>query len=728
MDLLLHFFLLFRRHLRDVQLVSKGSGHCHAPSGMKGRNTSCLVIRNRTDMRSHSRYRIPQRGSVLNRRTVQRVRVVTGPDLRRVVQHAGVKPSASAAAALDQDLRKPLMKLLQHIVQSQNITVGKFALVLRIQAQTVFVADAAVHIPLHIADRCAPQDRADPFQNIIADLPSGKIQNQLVSGKAGLPPRSRNRPVRMRPVKITVNRNGLRLEPDPEQHSVLGDLLCHAPQCAPQLLLIGIPVPQRTVVAAATAEPAVIHDDQLNSHVMGFLRNGNQLLSGKIKIGCLPVVDQNRAPFVLPRSAAHIFPNGFVKIPAQLSQTALAVRHHHLRQVQLLSRLQIPGELVRMNAAQKSRLIELILFHLHEEITAVEEGEAITLPLGLCRFLLTQNGKRMVLVAAGPAHASDGGDTMRYPAPFHVPLHRMPPVQRNPVEVSEGKIQAYRHRLLDPQRTGSLVDNSHGPHNDVLLLQHTVPQLCLQAAAFVLHPDAQTLRRDFFLVNSRKTFNLIQAVHHAIALAVQRCRQISARFSHTKPRRTEVPRTKAAVLLREHIQRIGSVRCSHLIRIPAEAPVRKRKLSVQITVTDAAAVICMDQISLIVDFHLVCGMTGMQVNAARRFINHNCHGFPSRLSESLQSSHNHCNYCHDQADGNHKRHQAASVSSSPWRRRGRSPGTSSHRSARASHSGAVRSSHSRPMRASHSGTPRPRSMSASMHHCCSSFPMQPSSG
>ena len=299
------------------------------------------------------------------------------------------------------------MELLQHVIQSQNIPMGKLTLVPRIQAQTVFITDAAVHVPLHIADRCTAQNRADPLQNIIADFPPGIIQNQLIASKARLALRRRNRPVRVLPVQIAVHRYCLRLKPDSEQHSILCDLFRHALKRTAKLLLIGIPVAQRTVIAVPSAKPAVIHDEQLNSHTMRFSGDGNQLLTGKIKVRCLPVVNQNRTPFVLPRSAAHIFPNGLVEIAAQLSQTVSTVGHHHLRQVQMIPRLQIPGKLIRMNSAQESRLVYLILFHLHEEIPAVQEGKSVALPLRLCRILLTQDGKRMILVAAGSAHTSD---------------------------------------------------------------------------------------------------------------------------------------------------------------------------------------------------------------------------------------------------------------------------------------------------------------------------------
>ena len=91
---------------------------------------------------------------------------------------------------------------------------------------------------------------------------------------------------------------------------------------------------------------------------------------------------------------------------AHAAEALIAESHDDLRQPQGISRLQAPGEVVRVDAADQSSLFQLILLQLHQELSAVHEGEAIAGTGVFCGIWLTDHQEGAVLVAADAPDAS----------------------------------------------------------------------------------------------------------------------------------------------------------------------------------------------------------------------------------------------------------------------------------------------------------------------------------
>ena len=102
----------------------------------------------------------------------------------------------------------------------------------------------------------------------------------------------------MCPVQFGIGRYHLRLKPNAELHPQLVDLIHQIFQSAFQLPLIYLPVSQRTVVAVPCPEPTVVHDQHLYAQLRSLRGNLQQLFGVKVKIGSLPVIDQDRTLFV----------------------------------------------------------------------------------------------------------------------------------------------------------------------------------------------------------------------------------------------------------------------------------------------------------------------------------------------------------------------------------------------------------------------------------------------
>ena len=116
-------------------------------------------------MGPYRRRRIDKGGTILDLQSVDGVRVVAAPDLRRIVEHSRVEASAAAAASLDQDIRIALHDPLQEIIQPQHIVVKDSSLAVR--RSGIDISDTPVHIPLDIFHVALIEHSADLLINIV---------------------------------------------------------------------------------------------------------------------------------------------------------------------------------------------------------------------------------------------------------------------------------------------------------------------------------------------------------------------------------------------------------------------------------------------------------------------------------------------------------------------------------------------------------------------------------
>ena len=100
----------------------------------------------------------------------------------------------------------------------------------------------------------------------------------------------------MLPVETAVLIDHLRLDPNAEFHAKAVDSANQVSQSSLQLICIDKPVAQPRVIAVAAAKPAVIQYQHLNPQFRGLSGNRKDLFFIKIKIGGLPVVDEDGPP------------------------------------------------------------------------------------------------------------------------------------------------------------------------------------------------------------------------------------------------------------------------------------------------------------------------------------------------------------------------------------------------------------------------------------------------
>ena len=251
------------------------------------------MVRRCRDVRPYGRHRIDKRCAVLDFQAVYGIRIVAAPDLRRIIEHPGVKPAPASAASLDQDIRVALHDALQEVIQAEDIVVEHPAL--PVSGRGVHVRDAPVHIPFDILDIPLVQDRADLIIDIVHHFFSGEVQDKLVPGAVGPAPRYHERPVRVLPVEAAVFIYHFRLDPDAELHPHSIDPADELSQAAAQLFLVDRPVAQPPELTVPVPEPAVVHDEHLDPQVRRLLSKLHQVLARKVKIKRFPAVQEDGA-------------------------------------------------------------------------------------------------------------------------------------------------------------------------------------------------------------------------------------------------------------------------------------------------------------------------------------------------------------------------------------------------------------------------------------------------
>ena len=289
-NLVFDFLQIFLFHVTEIAFVSEGTECRHVKSGGKRCRPQGLVIRTCGHMSTDRIHGISIAVSGLSLHAVQRIRVITGPDLREKAQDAQIKPIAAGGTALKENFRKTLHQLSHHTIQSHDVAVRHFPLVRRIQIRGIIIRENAVHIPFHIGDVGTAKHLCHGLNDIITHLRISQIQNALVSPLRMRFSRNFHHPVRMLPVQITVHIDHLRLHPDAEIQPKSIDFLTKTIQSVGKLLRIYLPVTQRAPVIIPLSKPPVIHDKQLNAHILSGLGQAEQFCFTDIKVRCLPAV------------------------------------------------------------------------------------------------------------------------------------------------------------------------------------------------------------------------------------------------------------------------------------------------------------------------------------------------------------------------------------------------------------------------------------------------------
>ena len=144
----------------------------------------------------------------------------------------------------------------------------------------------------------------------------------------------------MAAVNIAVLRYHLRFYPDAKHDTNVINTPNQFSQRAPQLLFVDLPVPQPAIVVIALTKPAVIHHHHVNAKRCRLLCQPVNRLPVKIKIRCLPAINQHRPGLPAVRSAADMFPDAAVVSFRQFRKALCGIAKYRFWYCQCLSLFQ----------------------------------------------------------------------------------------------------------------------------------------------------------------------------------------------------------------------------------------------------------------------------------------------------------------------------------------------------------------------------------------------------
>ena len=326
---------------------------------------------------------------------------------------------------------------------------------------------------------------------MIPHLFAGKIQHVLISRKARLPSGNGDGPVGMRPVQIGIGGNHLRLKPDAKLHAKLIDLVHQIFEAAIQLLFVYHPVAKGPVVVKTVSEPAVVHDQHLDPKAGRFPGNGDQLVRIKVKIGRLPVIDQNRTLFIPVLTPDQVFSVKIVEGAGHFPKALSGISHHHLGCLELRSRHQLPAEILRIDSHHHTDLLIGILLHLHPEISGVYKMHGIDLPCLLGGSRCLQRHKGVILMACLSPKRFHRVLHAAYRQALNMALPCPGPVKRDGFKLPVIHIQTCGIDLGQVNILRALIDHPDTPCDHVRILKHTVLQDHLKSRHAVLTQDLQ---------------------------------------------------------------------------------------------------------------------------------------------------------------------------------------------------------------------------------------------
>ena len=431
-------------------------------------------------MSSHRAHRITEGSSVLNPESFNGIRIVTAPDLRRIVKHSGVKSSAAPAAAFNQHIRISSGQTLQKIIESQDVAVHDLSLTLCRQYGTVYITDVPVEIPFQIFHLSMIQHLAHLIKYMVSYIFSGKIQYKLIPSPHWLFSRNGKYPVRMLPVKITVLGNAFRLKPDTEFQSQSMYFFGKLTQSTAKLFLIHVPVSQAAVVIVPFSKPAIIQNEKLHSHICRICCHLKKLFSGKGKVGAFPVIQKNGASCIFIFSSADVVTYSFMERMCHSFKALAAVHHGSLRRPEILSRFQKIPEIIRMDSHHKAGLFHLVMLCLCQEISTVKERNTVAFPICFAGLLICKDYKRIVVMAGRASYAANRLYAVMNRHTGELTFHFVPSVKSKKIKISIRKIKTGAHHPLQINVLFGSVFHTDSPGDHIQVLHNAIIQVYIQ--------------------------------------------------------------------------------------------------------------------------------------------------------------------------------------------------------------------------------------------------------
>ena len=293
----------------------------------------------------------------------------------------------------------------------------------------------------------------------------------------------------------------------------------------------------------------------------------------------------------------------------EMGQALMGIGQDHLRGVKALSGGQGPGELLVVDAHDRPDGAHLIHLNVGTVVAGIDQHHAIALALVLCGGGVTENDKRIVVVAGGAPLGGDGLNGAGKRNPLHLPLHGMAAMKVDEIPLTKGQVETDGSRLLQTHGAVTGVDQPGRPGDHILLGKDAIEQMQLQTVHRVRQVDDQRFCLVLSVKNRGHSCNGILSRQDLVAGIVKIGSIGPVSIGNLQAAQPEITGIEAGILLGQQVERGGSL-MAHGIGIRRKTAVTGDILIGQTIARRFSAVVKMEQVSQHIHLHLIGGVLG----------------------------------------------------------------------------------------------------------------------
>ena len=428
----------------------------------------------------------------------------------------------------------------------------------------------------------------------------------------------------MLPIEHAPLVDHLRFDPETELQPHPIDAVDQLLQCAAQLFLIRDPVSEGLIIIIACTEPAIVHDQHLDPLFFCLLGKLDKQIAGKIKVGRLPAVDEDRTHLVAVLSPAYMLSDARMILMREDRQSAVCKAQDDFRRRKGFSRTQRIAEFIFHKTDLYAGTVVLVLPGFRLEASAVREHHSIDGSVILRRVFVSEDDERIELVRGHSSPASDHLIHMQDGGALENALHRMSSVKGNQIIPARDKVKGRAERLFNIYFSVAAVPDDHRAGNNFTGWKYTVEKRHFHLRDRILRNDLQRLRLCLVRIYCGQPFQSILSLPDLMALIAQIDSARSVRILNDERGTPVIPGSRRRKLLRKGIQRIRAV-LPRFIRASGKSPVR---IGEQIFhgAFRAVSVIQMEQMSVRSYQDLICRIVRVKSKCLFFFAKNNRHG------------------------------------------------------------------------------------------------------
>ncbi|MNW53058.1 hypothetical protein D3C74_306030 [compost metagenome] len=168
------------------------------------------------------------------------------------------------------------------------------------------------------------------------------------------------------------------------------------------------------------SKPSIIEYKQFNAKLAARFGNGFYAVRVKVKIGCFPVVNQDRTFLITILTSAQTCAIQLMEGSRHSAKTFFRIDHYSFRCLKSLTGLKPPREVKWIDTDRYTRHSVLLYFRFRDKIAAVNQTKAVYLPLSLVGIWRKKRQKRIQMMRAGTPAAADSGNSGSKSSALHM--------------------------------------------------------------------------------------------------------------------------------------------------------------------------------------------------------------------------------------------------------------------------------------------------------------------